>query len=238
MNSIKVILVGESTVGKTSIITQYVENRFEEEHLITIVSDKFPKEFKTKNGEIMKVEIWDTAGNEQFRAVNKIFMKSSKIVILVYDITKPNTFESLKFWYEEVVNLNNKEEMIFAVAGNKSDLYEEQNVSADEGKNYAKSIKAIFGEISAMDHECIEQFFDEIFNAYYDTFLKKDKNEKMEKKEKKEKKGEGMINEDTKVNQKKSNDNQNGERFHLDPVKTSKKNDNKWCECFKKWKIF
>ncbi len=230
MNSIKVILVGESTVGKTSIITQYVENRFEEEHLITIVSDKFPKEFKTKNGEIMKVEIWDTAGNEQFRAVNKIFMKSSKIVILVYDITKPNTFESLKYWYEEVVKLNNKEEMIFAVAGNKSDLYEEQNVSADEGKNYAKSIKAIFGEISAMDHECIEQFFDEIFNAYYDTFLKK---------EKKEKKENTMVNKNTKVNQEKEmNKNQNGEGFHLDPVKTSKKIDNKWCECFKKWKIF
>ena len=230
MNSIKVILVGESTVGKTSIITQYVENRFEEEHLITIVSDKFPKEFKTKNGEIMKVEIWDTAGNEQFRAVNKIFMKSSKIVILVYDITKPNTFESLKYWYEEVVKLNNKEEMIFAVAGNKSDLYEEQNVSADEGKNYATSINAIFGEISAMDHECIEQFFDEIFNAYYDTFLKK---------EKKEKKENTKVNKNTKVNQEKEmNKNQNGEGFHLDPVKTSKKIDNKWCECFKKWKIF
>ena len=234
MNPIKIILVGDSTVGKTSIITQYIENRFEEEHLITMVGDKFPKDFKTKSGEIIKIEIWDTAGNEQYRAVNKIFMKNSKIVIFVYDITKENTFNNLSFWYEQVINLNNKDELIFAVAGNKSDLYEGQKVSVEEGENYAKKINAIFTEISAMDHECIENMFDNIVNVYYDKIKKEKKEEKSNSgKIKKNVSTESSTNSDIKNSSKDGN-------FVLDPVKSSSKNNknNEWCECLKKWLPF
>ncbi len=234
MNPIKIILVGDSTVGKTSIITQYIENRFEEEYLITMVGDKFPKDFKTKSGEIIKIEIWDTAGNEQYRAVNKIFMKNSKIVIFVYDITKENTFNNLSFWYQQVININNKDELIFAVAGNKSDLYEGQKVSAEEGENYAKKINAIFTEISAMDHECIENMFDNIVNVYYDKIKKEKKEEKSNSgKIKKNDSTESSTNSDIKNSSKDGN-------FVLDPVKSSSKNNknNEWCECLKKWLPF
>ena len=218
MNPIKIILVGESTVGKTSIITQYIENRFEEEHLITTVSDKFPKDFQTKNGETIKIEIWDTAGNEQYRAVNKIFMKNAKIAIIVYDITNENSFKNLEFWYKQIIGENNKNEMVFAIAGNKSDLYEEQKVTSDEGQNFAKSINAIFGEISAMDHESVENFFDQIINTYYDK-IKKEEEEKKKVEKKVEKKQES----------------DNKDKFILDPVKSTSKNENECCEWLKKW---
>ena len=224
MNPIKIILVGESTVGKTSIITQYIENRFEEEHLITVVSDKFPKDFKTKNGETIKIEIWDTAGNEKFRAVNKIFMKNSKIAIIVYDITNENSFKNLNYWYEQVIGNNNKDEMVFAIAGNKSDLYEEQKVTSDEGQNYAKSINAIFGEISAMDHESVENFFDQIVNTYYDK-IKKEEEEKIKKEQIKNIKKEKPKKTDIKNKEQKS--------FPITNVKTSSENKNSWCDCLK-----
>ena len=104
-------------------------------------------------------------------------MKDSKIAIIVYDITNENSFKNLNYWYEQVIGNNNKDEMVFAIAGNKSDLYEEQKVTSDEGQNYAKSINAIFGEISAMDHESVENFFDQIINTYYDK-IKKEEEEK------------------------------------------------------------
>ena len=216
MNPIKIILVGESTVGKTSIITQYIENRFEEEHLITTNCDKFQKDFQTKNGETIKIEIWDTAGNERFRAVNKIFMKNSKIAIIVYDITNEDSFKNLNYWYEQVIKDNNKDEMVFAIAGNKSDLYEEQKVTSDEGQNFAKSINAIFGEISAMDHESVENFFVQIVNTYYDKI----------KKEEEKKKIIGKTEEKEQESATKDNN-----EFKLKPVKSSSKKEKNSCDC-------
>jgi len=67
---------------------------------MTTNCDKFQKDFQTKNGETIKIEIWDTAGNEKFRAVNKIFMKNAKIAIIVYDITNEKSFKNLNYWYD------------------------------------------------------------------------------------------------------------------------------------------
>ncbi len=94
-NKVKLILVGNNNLGKSSIICQFIENKFSEEYLTTINQDKSIKEIKLKNGEIIIFEIWDSIGQEEYRNVNKKFMKNTKIALLVYDITNQKSFEEL-----------------------------------------------------------------------------------------------------------------------------------------------
>ena len=152
MEPLKIIFVGETQVGKTAIITQFTENRFEEEYVTTMNSDKIQKEVEISNGKQIKIEIWDTIGQIGYRAVNKIFMKNTKITIIVYDITNQKTFDVLKEFYDQVIDVNGKDNVMFVVVGNKSDLYKDQVVLKETGKEYAKSINALFYEITATDH--------------------------------------------------------------------------------------
>ena len=92
---IKLAFIGQSTVGKTSLITQYTKKTFADTYLSTIGADQIIKELKLENGLNVKLNIWDTAGQERFRSVNAIFLKGAQIVIMVYDITKRDTFEEI-----------------------------------------------------------------------------------------------------------------------------------------------
>ena len=159
MNSIKLIVVGEKHVGKTSIIIQYIENKFSHEYVMSTNADKSLKEIELENGTKIRIEIWDTAGQEIYRATNKIFMKNTKIALLVYDITDQKSFDALNEFYEQINEINGKENVFFAVVGNKSDLYEEQVVTKEKGEEYAKSINALFFETSAKDNESINKLF-------------------------------------------------------------------------------
>ncbi len=169
MKKTKVILVGESKVGKTSIISQYVESSFSEEYLITLTGDKLKKEVEII-GRKINLEIWDTAGNEQFRAVNKIFMKNTNIALMVYDITNRDSFDNLNQFYEEFISNNTENKMIIGVTANKSDLYENAEVTKEEGEDYANKIKASFFESTATDHENVEIIFNKLTKDYIDKF--------------------------------------------------------------------
>lgn len=213
MKKTKVILVGESKVGKTSIVSQYVENSFSDEYIVTITGDKLTKEVEINNKKF-NLEIWDTAGNEKFRAVNKIFMKNSKIAILVYDITDKKSFEELEYWYDQIINTNDKDNIVLGVAGNKSDKYEEQVITTEEGQKYAKSIGAVFNETSAMDHESIEGLFNNILKKLYE-------------KEKIEENRKGITGDDNPIEKKKDE-----ASFGLDPKKiVDKKDKEEGCSC-------
>ena len=164
MLSIKVILIGDSRVGKTSLIEQYINKQFSEEHITTVTAgDKFYKEVKV-GGKTIKLEIWDTAGQEQYRTVNKIYMKNAKIALIVYDITQQQSFDNLKNWYNELKNIDSIE--IIGVIANKSDLYEDKVIDKEEGENYAKSINAIFYETSATDYEIVATAFEGLAEKY------------------------------------------------------------------------
>ena len=165
-NKIKLILVGETKVGKTSIIHQYIKNDFLEEFMTTTSQDKSIKEIKLENGEEIVLEIWDTIGQQKLRTTNKIFMKNAKIALIVYDITNENSFKNLNVFYNEINQYIGKENIVIGVVANKSDLYEEKVVSKEEGEEYAKSINALFFETSAKDHECIENLFNNVVNYY------------------------------------------------------------------------
>ena len=175
MSKIKSILVGDSQVGKTSIITQLVRKTFDEEYIQTIAGDKSTKDIELSNGKTLILEIWDTAGQDMYRNVNKIFMKNAKIVILVYDMTSEESFKGLNDWYKQVIEVNDKNEIQFGVVANKSDLYEDQKVNKDEAENYAKSINAVYGETSALDYDSVYDYFKNISESYDNMVTEKER---------------------------------------------------------------
>ena len=199
MSLIKLILIGDTQVGKTAIINQYVNNSFTEEYMPTFSQDKFNKEIILKNETKLKLEIWDTIGQENLRAANKIFMKGAKIALLVYDITNKESFTNLNEFYKQVCDINGKDKIIIGVVGNKNDLYEERVIEEEEGQKYANDIGASFFETSAKDHDTIENLFLDIC----EQFIKKVNENNNDGKDNSNNKNEGNNEEDK---QKKSND--------------------------------
>ncbi len=164
-NKVKLIVVGEGAVGKTSIISQFIEQKFSEEYFWTIGRDKILKELEIEKKKI-QLEIWDTPGQERFSQVNKIFMKNTKIALIVYSIIDKKSFENLDKWINIVKEVNKNEEVIFGIAANKSDMFENQVVSKEEGEGYVKDKNILFFETSAKDYKSIEKVFIELTKAY------------------------------------------------------------------------
>ena len=169
-NIIKVILLGNSGTGKTSLINVYEGNQFSNDTLSTFGSQYINKQLII-NEETYNVHIWDTAGQEQFRSMNKIFIKGSNIVIFVYDITDKKTFKGLTdFWVDYVDKILGKD-IIIGVVGNKMDLFEKLEVDKKEGKKYANDIGAFFAETSAKDDpEGFINFLNQLVNEYISHF--------------------------------------------------------------------
>jgi small GTP-binding protein len=153
----KVILVGESGVGKTSIISRFI-NKYDEKTESTL-SSYFTNKTIIVDGYKINLEIWDTAGQEKYRAVTSLFYKDAYICLLVYDITNKTTFNSIRdYWYENVVSLG-MSGILFGVAGNKCDLYEEEDVSENEAIEFSNSINACFKLTSAKLNTSIDEMF-------------------------------------------------------------------------------
>ena len=164
-NKIKVVLIGNSNVGKTSIINQFLRKNSEEENT-KLSGDKFEKELKIEYNskvENLILEIWNSAGREEIKSVNAIFIKNAKIIIFVYDSTNAKSFNDLKQIWFPLVNKYldlDFDKMIKCVCANKSDLYEDKEVQIEEGQNFKNEINAdIFIETSAYDYESVEELF-------------------------------------------------------------------------------
>ena len=175
MEKLKCVLIGETAVGKTSIITQYINNEFNPDVKSSIGVDNLIKEMEIENTKI-KFELWDTPGQEIYTSANKIFMKNTDIALIVYDITNKETFEKVNHWINLVKEVNGNRNLIIGIAANKSDLYENTEVNREEGEEYAKKINALYFESTATDHENVVNIFEELIKAYINTFKKKDKN--------------------------------------------------------------
>lgn len=158
--SCKVVLVGDAGVGKTSIITYFLSNVFSEEIPSTISATYNYKilEFKRYN-KSLSLDIWDTAGQEIYRSMSKNFYVNAAIGILVYDIRRKDSFDSVKnYWYEQLKE-SGEENMIIGIAGNKSDLFEYEQVSEEEVKEFAKKVGAIFQLTSCKKGHGINELF-------------------------------------------------------------------------------
>ena len=164
---VKLSFIGESAVGKTSLINQYMKQKFSSSYILTIGADQVTRIVTLKNGKKIKLNIWDTAGQERFRSVNAIFLKGSNMIIMVYDITNKDSFDEMKnFWYKNI-NDNTSNNPVIGIAANKSDLYEKEEVNKDEGKKYADDINAIFKETSALSFESINLLINDMCEEYW-----------------------------------------------------------------------
>ena len=171
METIKVVLIGESGVGKTSIIQRYVDNIFDPNVILTSSAQFISKTVELNDEQSIKFDIWDTAGQEKFRALAKIFYKDAKAIILVYDITNKESFDKIKnYWFKEIEE-NSLSDVILAIVGNKSDLYELEQVNDEEGKKFADEKKAIFKNVSALNSMNIDKKIQE-------EYIKRKKKEK------------------------------------------------------------
>ena len=169
---IKGILVGESKVGKTSLINQFINNEDTFTYLATMGSDKSLKNINIKGKEV-KLEIFDTVGQPDYRAVNKIFMKNTDIALIVYDMTNRETFQELTGWIKNVKEINQSSDIILSIIANKSDLYEERNISEEEGKKFAADNHSFFFETSAFDYDSINKVFNELTEEYLNKISNK-----------------------------------------------------------------
>ena len=158
----KVVLIGESGVGKTCIIAQFINKTFDPNVVSSLTSQYIRKNIELPEGKNVLMDIWDTAGQEKHRALAKIFYKNSKAVLLVYDITNKKSFEEIKnYWYEQVKESSDKD-TILALVGNKNDLINKKDVSEEDAEEFAKSIGAIFALTTATNYNSINVLFESI----------------------------------------------------------------------------
>ena len=155
--SIKIIVVGNSKVGKTKIIYRIVNNEFIDERKETVGTD-FLNYNVEYNDKILKLLIMDTAGSEQFKSITRGYYKNCSFALIVYDITNQESFNSIKEWIEDCQNYANKN-IHMVLVGNKIDLNEERKISKEEGKELAKEYVMDFYETSAKTGENIEDIF-------------------------------------------------------------------------------
>ena len=165
--SYKITLIGDSGVGKTSIIGRFITGFFTEE-INSTLGFNYSQKIYEKNGKKISLNLWDTAGQEKYRSLGKNFYKDSYIIIIVYDITNKNSFKNIKkIWYPDTQSFGEKIKII-ALAGNKKDKYEEEEVSDEEGSSYAKEIKANFFLVSANSGEGISTMFQTLADNLFD----------------------------------------------------------------------
>ena len=165
---VKIIMVGAMNVGKTSLVTKYATGKNPGQTKTTKTSSYVSKS-KVMDNIKFEIRLWDTAGQEKYKSLTKLFIKEAKIAILVYSIDNEESFQSLNDWLQ-LVKASNDENLILAVAGNKSDLASEKTISEQRGREYAQKIGAEFKSTSAVfENGGIEEFIDFLFKKYYST---------------------------------------------------------------------
>jgi small GTP-binding protein len=143
----QLLIIGDSTVGKTSILYRYSEDKFNAQHLATVGIDFYTKDEKMLN-KVVRVKIWDTAGQERYKSLTNAFFRNANGIILVYDVNNLETFDNLKYWIQSInQNLGEKNDIKKIIIGNKIDLQRE--VKKEDSENFAKNINVPYFETSA-----------------------------------------------------------------------------------------
>ena len=161
---IKVILIGESGTGKTSLINATMGLKFKDV-LESTTTNSFSSKTITINNKEYVLNLWDTIGQEKFRSLTKIFIKDSKIVILVYDITRKASFNELNFWLKMIQDILG-DEPILGICGNKSDLFVKEQVKEEEVKKYSEEKNIPFKLTSAKNPMSFNKFLEDLVKKY------------------------------------------------------------------------
>lgn len=159
----KILIIGDSAVGKSSILLQFSDQTFSDNYVSTIGVD-FKIRTLDVDGKQVKLQIWDTAGQERFQSIVANYYHGSHAIALVYDITDRKSFDNLRKWVSDVDRLANKQ-VCRIIVGNKTDLSEKRAVRRDEGQAFADSLGVPFIETSAKTASNVQQLFIQMCQA-------------------------------------------------------------------------
>ena len=181
--TIKILLLGDSRVGKTSLLLNYVDKMFPEAHISTL-GVEYKEKTINKNNFNIRLQIWDTAGEERFRSITKNIFRNANGILFVYDITNKESFVNIKNWIKDTENID--KEIKGLIIGNKIDLEEERKISLEDleeiGQKYNKPFIETSAKTGANVNECFEVLIDELFknksrDEIKSMYLRKNKND-------------------------------------------------------------
>ena len=152
----KILLLGDSTVGKTCFLLRYVDDSFLDLHMATIGLDYRLKTLILEEQKIVKVQLWDTAGQDKFRAITRNYYKGASGIILIFDVTNVKSYENIKKWINEIKE-EISEKVAIVLIGNKTDNVQERKISKEQGDKLASEIGVKFFETSAKTGEGINE---------------------------------------------------------------------------------
>ena len=167
MAGIKLVFVGDTEVGKSCLITRFIKGVFE-----TNLKETTKANYVSKIIEIPEIresitfDIWDTNGREKFKSMAKIFYQGAKMAILVYDITRKDSYDSVKNWWYKDIKEHGDPDIVIGIAGNKSDRYDDEEVPEQEAREFAESIGAVFSLTSAQNNSGIDELFKDMGKKY------------------------------------------------------------------------
>ena len=166
----KIIIIGDTSVGKTALLSKYLKGVFPTSPLSTVATEFATKIIQIKEGGYIKAQIWDTAGEEKYKSITYHHYKKSVGGLIVYDITKKSTFDNVKNWYNDLITKAEKG-CIIALIGNKLDLIErnerKREVPKEEALSYAEDNHMLFYETSAFNGSNINDIFEELMQTIY-----------------------------------------------------------------------
>ncbi|OHT03785.1 Ras-related protein YPTC6 [Tritrichomonas foetus] len=166
---LKIILIGDSGVGKTNLLNQFVRNQFNPESKTTI-----GVEFATKtvqiNGKTIKAQIWDTAGQERYRAITSAYYKGANGALLMFDITNSVSFNSLHKWLKELRD-NSDTKVTIMLIGNKCDMKQMRSITVHEASDFAETEQLLFIETSALDATNVKEAFIKLISTILESSI-------------------------------------------------------------------
>ena len=179
--NLKIILLGDISVGKTSLLYRFINNNFNEKQETTVQPEKKTKSISLDSDTVANLTVWDTCGQEKFRNLTKNYYRDIQGAIIVYDINDKESFETVDFWYKDIQE-NAPKNILIMLIGNKTDIRNEQSISWAEGKNYG-DLKKIncFYEVSAKNGNNVELAFSEFTRKLVEKEIEDEKKNEFEK---------------------------------------------------------
>ena len=166
---IKICLLGDVNVGKTSIASRFCKNSFNDNYINTIGGAYQQQNITLNNGVKIKLHIWDTSGQDRFRSMTNLYYRDAQVAILTYDVTNEQTLESLNYWLNELNDKVEIDNMVLCLAGNKNDVdASKKTVPTSKGKAFAEEHNMIFYETSAKTGAGVKELFQAIAAKEYE----------------------------------------------------------------------